>query len=223
MWFVRHLPIFKHNRQPTKNNQRLCMIHPPATHIENHFFWKKHRVIYVVSEQNFSPCCGGQINIPVPANFWNISDWQRIRQEWQNKDVASIGQTLLWRIVNRKKRTANNRRDRMLIIGAGLDSWYKTGIRWIGGRWCWTGFRWCRKRVAGSGLVVAGVCWCRKVVAGSGLVVAGVCWCWKVVAGSGLVIAGAGKWWLLVSDGAGKWTLVSAGVGRWSLVQEGGH
>ena len=34
-----------------------------------------------------SLCCGGQINIPVPANFWNISDWQRTRQEWQNKGV----------------------------------------------------------------------------------------------------------------------------------------
>ena len=55
--------------------------------------------------------------------------------------------------------------------------------------------------VAGSGLVVAGVCWCRMVVAGSGLlvagaelVVAGICWCRKMVAGAGLVAASAGKW-----------------------------
>ena len=41
------------------------------------------------------------------------------------------------------------------VVGAGLDSWYKTGIRWIGGRWCRTGFRWYRKIVAGLGLVSA--------------------------------------------------------------------
>ena len=42
-------------------------------------------------------------------------------------------------MTNRKseKRTANNRHGRMeqdLVTGAGQDSWYKTGIRWIGGR-----------------------------------------------------------------------------------------
>ena len=60
-------------------------------------------------------------------------------------------------MANRKsgKRTANNRRDRMAIVGTGLDSWYKTGIRWIGGRWCRTGFCWCRKMVAGLGMVSA--------------------------------------------------------------------
>ena len=41
----------------------------------------------------------------------------------------------------------------MVIVGAGLDSWYKTGIRRIGGRWCRTGFCWCRKVVTGSGLL----------------------------------------------------------------------
>ena len=78
-----------------------------------------------------------------------------------------------------------------LVAGAGLDSWYKTGIRWIGvrwfllvqedGHWFRTGIYWCRKVVAGSGLVVAG----------AELVVAGVCWCRKVVAGLVLVVAGA--------------------------------
>ena len=68
-----------------------------------------------------------------------------------------------------------------LVAGAGLESWYKTGIRWIGGRWSRTGICWCRRVFAGPGLVVAGVFWCRKVVAGSGLMVAGVCWCRKVI------------------------------------------
>ena len=50
------------------------------------------------------------------------------------------------------------------------------------------------------------------MVAGSGLVVAGVCWCRKVDTGSGLVVAGA-NWWLLVQES-----------GRWCpLVQEGNH
>ena len=107
-----------------------------------------------------------------------------------------------------------------LVTGAGLDSWYKTGIHWIGGRWFRTGICQCRKVFAGPELVVAGICWCRKVVAGSGLLVA--------------VSASAGKWslvsvwlplvrnwWLLVSAGAGKWTLVSAGAGKWTLVSAG--
>ena len=84
-----------------------------------------------------------------------------------------------------------------LVAGADVDSWYKLGIRWIGGRWFRTGICWCRKVFAGPELVVAGICWCRKVVAGSGLVVAGVCWHRKMVAGSGLVDAGAGKWSLV--------------------------
>ena len=136
--------------------------------------WKKKRISRIVD------CCEGQINIPVPANFWNISDWQRTRQEWQNKGVASKGQTLLWRIVNRKsvRRTIAAAGwwslEQDLVAGAGLDSWYKTGIRWIGGRWCKNGFRGCRKMVAGSGLVVAG---------------------------SGLVVAGAGKWSLVQEGG----------------------
>ena len=167
-------------------------------------------------------CCGGQINIPVPANFWSISDWQRTRQEWQNKSVASKGQALLWRIVNRKsvRRTIAAAGwwslEQDLVAGTGLDSWYKTGIRWIGGRWCRTSFCWCRKLVAGSGLVVAGaelvvagIRWCRKVIARSGLVVVGVCWCRKVVAGTGLVVAGI-CWY----------RKVIAGVGRRSLVQD---
>ena len=87
-----------------------------------------------------------------------------------------------------------------LVAGAGLDSWYKTGIRWIGVRW----FR-------------TGICWCRKVFTGPGLVVAGICWYRKLVAGSGLAVAGAE----LAAAGAGKCTLVSAGAGKWSLVQEG--
>ena len=116
-------------------------------------------------------CCGCQINIPVPANFWNIRDWQRTRQEWQNKGVASKGQTLLWRIVNQKsvRRTIAATGwwslEQDLVTGVGLDSRYKTGIRWISGRWCRTGFCWCRKGVAGSGLVVAGA---ELVVAGAG-------------------------------------------------------
>ena len=47
--------------------------------------------------------------------------------------------------------------------------------------------------VAGSGLVVAGVCWCRKVVTG-------VHWSRK-----------SGRWCLLVQE---KWSLVQE-VGRW--------
>ena len=119
-------------------------------------------------------------------------------------------------MANRKseKRTANNRRGWMVIVGAGLNSWNKTYSldRWSlvkdwfplvqeDGRWSRTGICWCRKVVAASGLVVAGVCWCRKAVAGSGLVVAGaelvaagICWCMKVIAGAGLVAASAGKW-----------------------------
>ena len=126
---------------------------------------------------------------------------------------SSKGQTLLWRIVNRKsvRRTIGAAGwwslEQDLVAGAGLDSWYKTGIRWIGGCWCRTGIYWRRKVFAGSGLVVAGISWYRKVVAGSGLVVtgaelvtaeicwcrkvdAGVRWCRKVVAGLGLVVAG---------------------------------
>ena len=119
------------------------------------------------------------INIPVPVNFWYISDWQRTRQEWPNKGVASKGQTLLWRIVNRNsvRRTVVAAGwwslEQDLVAGAGLDSWYKTDSRWIGGRWCMTGICWRRKVVVGSGLVAAGGFWCRKVVACSGLVAAG--------------------------------------------------
>ena len=84
--------------------------------------------------------CGGQINIPVPANFWNISDWQRTRQEWQNEGTASKGQTSLWRFVNRKsvRRTVATAGwwslEHDLVAGAGLDSWYQTGSCSIGGR-----------------------------------------------------------------------------------------
>ena len=122
-----------------------------------------------------------------------------------------------------EKRTANNRRGRMVIVGAGssrrsrsgqlVQDWYSLD-RWSlvqdwfplvqeDGRWFRNGIRWCRKVVAGPGLVVAGICWCRKVVAGSGLVVAGAelvaagnYWCRKVAAGvcwCRKVIAGAGK------------------------------
>ena len=114
------------------------------------------------------------INIPVSANFLNISDWQRTRQEWRNKYVASKDQTLLWRIVNRNsvRRTVTAvgwcSFEKDLVAGIGLDSWYKTSNRWIGGRWFRTGICWCSKVVAGSGLVAAGSCWRRKVVAGSG-------------------------------------------------------
>ena len=165
------------------------------------------------------------IDIPIPVNFWNISDWQRTRQEWQNKGVTSKGQTLLWRIVNRKsvRRTVAAAGwwslEQDLVAGAGLDSWYKTGSRWIGGRWFRTGICWCRKVVAGSGLVAACICWCRKAVAGSGL----------VAAGAELVSAGAERWSLLQEGGrwdrAGCcwWRNVVVGAGRWSLLQEGGR
>ena len=43
-------------------------------------------------------CCGTDKYID-PTNYWNISDWQRTRQDWQNKVVVSKGQILLWRIV----------------------------------------------------------------------------------------------------------------------------
>ena len=131
----------------------------------------------------------------------------------KTRGVASKNQTLLWRIVSRKKRTARNRCDRTVIVGAGLDKlvqdWYSLD-RWLlvqewfplvqeDGRWFRTGIWLCRKMVAGPGLVVAGaelvaadICWCRKVVAGSGLVVAGaelvaagICWDRKVIAGAG--------------------------------------
>ena len=58
-----------------------------------------------------------------------------------------------------------------LVAGAGLDSWYKTGSRWISGHWFRIGICWCRKVVADAGLVAAaagkwllvqdGSCWCR--------------------------------------------------------------
>ena len=138
---------------------------------------------------------------------------------------SSKGQTLLWWIVNRKsiRRTIAAAGwwslEQDLVAGGGLNSWYKTGIRWIGGHCFRTGICWCRKVFAGLGLVVAGICWCRKVVTGPGLVVAGVYWCRKVVAGSGLVVTVAE----LVAAGAGKWPLVSAGTWRWWLVQECGR
>ena len=110
-----------------------------------------------------------------------------------------------------------------LVAGADLDSYYKTGSRWIGGRWSRTGICWCRKVVADSGLVAAGVgrwsliqnwyllvqeggrwfrtgsCWCKT----------GSCWCRKVDAGAGLVAASAGKWspvqeWYLLLQGSGR-------------------
>ena len=150
-------------------------------------YFSKPRILGIVDYENIifksstsKYCCGGQINIPVPANFWNISDCQRIRQEWQNGGIASKGQTLLWQIVNRKsvRRTVAAAGwwslEQDLVAGAGLGSWYKTGNRWIGGCWCRTGF----------------------------------CWCRKMVAGSGLVSAGAGRWSLVVSAGVGKWSLV---------------
>ena len=106
-------------------------------------------------------------------------------------------------MANRKleKRTANNRRDRMVIVGAGSSRWSRSGQlvqNWYSldrrslvqdwfqlvqedGRWFRTGICLCRKVVAGSGLVVAG----------AELVASGICWCRKVVAGSGLVVAGA--------------------------------
>ena len=137
--------------------------------------------------------------------------------------MASKCQTLLSWIVNRKSVRWTVAAagwwslEQDLVASAGLDSWYKTGSRWIGDHWCRTDICWCRKVVAGSGLVPAGNCWCRKVVAGSGLVSAGSCCYRKVVAGSGQVAAGAGRW-SLVQD----WLLlVVAGAGRWSLLQEG--
>ena len=132
-----------------------------------------------------------------PANFWNISDWQRTRHEWQNKGVASKDQTLLWRIVNRKsvRRTIVTAGwwslDQDLVAGAGLDSWYKADIRWIGGRWCRTGFHWCRSGRCWHLLVQesgrwfrTGSCWCRTgscwyllVQEGGRRCRAGSCWC----------------------------------------------
>ena len=151
------------------------------------------------------------INIPVPANFWNV--WLQTRQESQNKGVAAKSQTLLWRIVNRNsvRQTVAAAGwwslEQDLVAGAGLASWYKTDSRWIDGRWCRTG-----------------ICWYRKVVAGSGL----------VAAGAELVVAGAGRWSRKRKGGCWCWTgscwhrtgscwcrKVVASVGRWSLVQEG--
>ena len=128
-----------------------------------------------------------------------------------------------------------------LVAGAGLDCSYKTGIRWIGGRWFRTGICWCRKGFAGPGLVVvvsagagklslvqdwlllvsAGT---GKVVAGSGLVVTGVYWRRKVVAGSGLVVAGV-CWCRKVVAGSGLVVagaeLVVAATVKWLPMQEG--
>ena len=111
------------------------------------------------------------------------------------QECSLKGQTLLWWIVNQKNEQQNIATagwwsfEQNLVTGAGLDSRYQTGIRWIGGRWFRTGICWRRKVFAGPGLVVTGICWHRKVVTGSGLVVAGVCWGRKVVASSGLVVA----------------------------------
>ena len=157
-------------------------------------------------------CFGGQLNIPVPAYFWNIRDWQRTRQECQNESVASKGQTLLWRIVNRNniRRTVTAAGwwslEQDLVAGAGLESCYKTGSHWIGDCWCRNGICWCRKVVAGSGLVSAGSGrwsqvqdWYLLVQEGGCWFRTGSCWCKKVVAGSGLVAVGTGRW-LLVQD-----------------------
>ena len=131
---------------------------------------------------------------------------------------------IIWRIVNRKsvRRTIAAAGwwslEQDLVAGAGLDSWYKTGIRWIGGRRCRTSFCWCRKLVAGSGwyllvqesgrwfrtgsclcrtgscwylLVQEGGRWCRTDSYWYLLVQESDRWCRKTVAGSGLVVAGA--------------------------------
>ena len=55
------------------------------------------------------------------------------------------------------------------------------GVRWSRTGSCW--YRLVQESVAGSGLVVVGVCWCRKAVDS-------VCWCRKVFTGPGLVVAG---------------------------------
>ena len=139
------------------------------------------------------------------------------------KGFSSKGQILLQWIVNRKGVQGTIAAaglwslEQDLVARAGLDSWYKTGIRWIVGRWFRTGICWCRKVFTGPELVAAGVCWYRKVVVGSGLVVAGVCWCRKVVAGSGLVVAGVCWCRKVVADVC--WCRkVIAGAGRQSLV-----
>ena len=131
------------------------------------------------------------INIPVPVNFWNLSDWQWTRLEWQNKGVASKGQTSLWRIVNRNSVRRTVAADgwwsleEELVAGVGLDSWYKTGSRWIGGHLCRISICWCRKVVICSGLVAGGSCWYRKMDASSGQVAGGSYWCRKVIAAAG--------------------------------------
>ena len=112
--------------------------------------------------RNVYICCGGQINIPVSANFWNIGDWQRIRQEWTNQGCCFERPNFIMANRNRKsvRRTIAESGwwslEQDLVAGAGLDSWYKTSIRWIDGHWCRNVFRWCRKMVAGLGLVSAG-------------------------------------------------------------------
>ena len=92
------------------------------------------------------------------------------------------------------------------LVSAGAGRWSLVQDWYLlvqeGGHWSRTGSCWCRKVVAGSGLVVAGVCWCRT---GNR--------CCRKVAGSGLVSAGAE----LVSAGA---ELVSAGAERWSPMQD---
>ena len=151
--------------------------------------------------ENDTPCCRAD-KYTNPANLLNISDWQRTRQEWQSKWLLLRPNFIM---ANRKNRNSVRRtvtvagrwslvQDLVLdwrvgarlvvvglvVTGAGLESWCKTGSRWIGGHWCRTGN--CCYRT--------GNCCCRKVVAGAGLLVAGV---GLVAAGAGLVDAAAGK------------------------------
>ena len=129
-------------------------------------------------------CCGDQIDIPVPTNFWNISDWQRTRQEWQTKVFLERPNFIM---ANRKSKKVYDE-----------QSPRPDGDRW---NWIWSleqvWIAGTRLVFVGLGLLSAGaekvgICGCRKVIAGAGLAVAdaelvaaGICWCRKVIAGAG--------------------------------------
>ena len=96
---------------------------------------------------------------------------------------SSKGHILLWRIVNRKKRTANNRRGRMVIVRTGSSRWSRSGQLvqdWYSlDRWSLV-YDWYL-------LVQESGPWFRT----------GNCWC--------LLVQESGRWYLLVQED-GRWS-----------------
>ena len=84
---------------------------------------------------------------------------------------------------------------------------------------------WCRKVVAGSGLVVAGICWCRKVVADAGPTAAGA---ELVIASTGRLLCRAGScwcrtgscWYLLMQEDSRQCRTGSCFCKKWPPVPE---